>query len=187
MSIGLLHRKKNGKQCRKCSGHKEENGDENWLQEERMWIERWRERKVKGRRSPAAVSLTKGVWPLPYPIRGCGRSGLGVTDWVSWECTWLCPKALTPWPCRVILYLGLLGNIILEGKGRGWVEEAIRKGKFNGILRNSGFPVLQWKFRQGPLTFVLSKTRCVTHTCHLQQKEFNGQSLQVAFWELKKV
>ena len=71
-------------------------------------------------------------------------------------------------PGRVILYLGLLGNIILEDKGRGCIGEAIRNRVSSGILGNSGFLLPQQKkFRQGPLTFALSKIKCVTHSYHL--------------------
>ena len=79
-------------------------------------------------------------------------------------------------PGRVILYLDLLGNIILEDKGRDCIGEAIRRVVSSGILGNLG----SFFLRLGPLTFVLSCIKCVTHFCHLKSKECNGQSLQLA-------
>lgn len=60
-------------------------------------------------------------------------------------------------PGRVILYLGLLANIILKGKRRGYIGKAVRKAMYYGILENSDFHLLQQKFRQGSLTMSSAK------------------------------
>lgn len=57
-----------------------------------------------------------------------------------------CPKALTPRdPGKAILHFDLLGRIILEGKGKGPIGEAIRKVMSRGILGSSGLPLPQQK------------------------------------------
>lgn len=40
---------------------------------------------------------------------------------------------------KVILYFDLFGRIILEGKGKGFIGEVIRKVMFRGILGSFGF------------------------------------------------
>lgn len=85
-------------------------------------------------------------------------------------------------PGWVILYLNLLGNITLEDKGRDYGGSNEKSG-VQWDTGESGFLLPQQKFRPGPLTFVLSYIKCVTHFCHSKSKECNEQSLQLAFLE----
>ena len=84
-------------------------------------------------------------------------------------------------PGRIILYLNLLGNIILEDKRERLYWGSNKKSGVRWNTGESGFLLPQQKFRLGPLTFVLSCIKCVTRFCHLKSKECNGQSLQLAF------